>query len=332
MSWEPTLSPKGGIFLPQLGWHLDARQRTDASFVSHAHRDHLGRHRTILCTAPTARLLAERLPGRRETIVLPFNEPWSLNSHTQATLYPAGHILGSAQCLLENQHGRLLYTGDLKLRASPCAEPCMAPPGGADVLIMETTFGKPRYRFPPAQEVAAAIVEFCRKAMSEHTVPVLLAYSLGKSQEALALLGEARLPVMLHPQAARLARIYAECGLSLPHYMALDPENALGHVVIAPPQADRSPEIRRIHRRRTALLSGWALDSWAVPSRRYDAAFPLSDHADYDELLGYVASVHPRLVYTVHGFATEFACDLRTRGIEAKALGRENQMELLFPD
>ena len=76
------------------------------------------------------------------------------------------------------------------------------------------------------------------------------------------------------------------------------------------------------------MISGWALDPWTVPRHRYDAAFPLSDHADYDDLLRFVTAVRPRLVYTVHGFAAEFARDLRERGIEAWALGRENQLDL----
>ena len=61
---------------------------------------------------------------------------------------------------------------------------------------------------------------------------------------------------------------------------------------------------------------------------RCEEAFPLSDHADYDELLRYVELVQPKRVLTVHGFAAEFAADLRRRGIEAWALAQENQLEL----
>jgi len=330
MSWIVEAAPGGGMFLPQIGWHLDAQQRATCSIVSHAHSDHLGRHRTILCTAPTARLMAERLPGRRESIILPYGERWPLSAEVHATLYPAGHILGSAMALLESPHGRLLYTGDFKLRPGLSAEACRVPPGGADVLIMETTFGKPRYRFPAAEIVGGEIVDFCRRALEDRAVPLLLCYSLGKSQEVLAHLRSSGLPVMLHAQAARLSAIYRECGVDLPEFRDFAPDAAEGHVVIGPPQIDRSPEVRRLRRRRTAMITGWALDPWAVPKHRCDAAFPLSDHADYDELLRFVVAVNPRLVYTVHGFATEFARDLRERGIEAWALGRENQLDLTF--
>lgn len=328
MPWIVETARGGGMYLPQVGWHLDAQQRAACSFVSHAHSDHLGRHRTILCTAPTAQLMAARLPGRRESIILPYGENWPLTADTRVTLYPAGHILGSAMMLAESGHGRLLYTGDFKLRPGLSAEACQVPPGGADVLIMETTFGKPRYRFPPAEAVAADIVAFCRRAIEERAVPFLFCYSLGKSQEVLALLRGSGLPVMLHAQTARMTAICEACGVSFPAHRAFVPDEAAGHVVIGPPQIDRSPEVRGIRHRRTAMITGWALDPWTMPRQRYDAAFPLSDHADYDDLLRFVAAVNPRLVYTVHGFANEFARDLRERGIEAWALGRENQLDL----
>src|SRR5439155_25430141 len=101
----------------------------------------------------------------------------------QITLIPAGHILGSAQFFLESDAASLLYTGDFKLRAGLSAEP--AEWRHADTLIMETTYGLPRYRFPPTAEVIEAMVAFCREALDEGAVPILFGYSLGKAQEIL---------------------------------------------------------------------------------------------------------------------------------------------------
>src|SRR4029077_14305030 len=86
--------------------------------------------------------------------------------------------------------------------------------------------------------------------------------------------------------------------------------------------------LEKIRRKRVAMISGWAVDPNAVYRYQVDAAFPLSDHADYDDLLRYVDLVRPKRVLTLHGFAGEFARDLRERGIEAWALSAENQMEL----
>src|SRR3989440_10233239 len=86
-----------------------------------------------------------------------------------------------------------------------------------------------------------------------------------------------------------------------------------------------------ISRKRVAMISGWAVDPNAVYRYQVDAAFPLSDHADYDDLVRYVDLVQPKRVLTLHGFAAEFARDLRDRGVEAWALTEENQMELALP-
>jgi Cft2 family RNA processing exonuclease len=98
-------------------------------------------------------------------------------------------------------------------------------------------------------------------------------------------------------------------------------------VLVFPPSA-ASDALEKVRPRRTAVLTGWAMDSGAKYRYGCDAAFPFSDHADYDELLRYVELVQPRRVLTVHGFASEFAADLRRRGIEAWALAGENQLEL----
>jgi Cft2 family RNA processing exonuclease len=99
-------------------------------------------------------------------------------------------------------------------------------------------------------------------------------------------------------------------------------------VIISPPLGRGSAFLAKIPSRRTAVVSGWALDRGAVYRYGCDAAFPLSDHADFSELLNFVERVGPRRVLTVHGFADEFAQMLRSRGIEASAAGRDTQLEL----
>ncbi|RME71661.1 MAG: MBL fold metallo-hydrolase [Verrucomicrobia bacterium] len=324
MAWKVEASH--GIHLPQIGWHLDAHKAVERAFVSHAHFDHLGRHRTVLCSPGTAALMAARMSVKREMITVPFGRPHPLDSETVCTLHPAGHVLGSAQIRVENAHGSLLYTGDFKLRPGLAAETCETP--RADTLIMETTYGRPEYAFPPAEEVMARIVDFCRRAIDEGAVPVLFGYSLGRAQELLAGLRGTGLPVMLHEKAWRIARVYESLGISFPPYRKFDHGTVSGHVVIAPQQSPRSPWMRRIRAARTAAVSGWALDRGAIYRYRCDAVFPLSDHADFPDLIRFVERVQPRRVYTVHGFAVEFAQTLRRRGIEAWALGRENQLEL----
>ncbi|MFA5264835.1 MAG: MBL fold metallo-hydrolase RNA specificity domain-containing protein [Opitutaceae bacterium] len=325
MDW--TIEYRDGLHLPQVDWWLDSRRPVPRSFVSHAHFDHLGFHKEILCTAPTARLMRERMPRKRIEHVLPLGHAEALTEDCAITLLPAGHILGSAQCLLQHEQlGSLLYTGDFKLRPSLIAEPCATP--HADVLIMETTFGRPQYAFPPPEKVRDDMVAFCRKALEEGITPVLMAYSLGKCQEALAHLGSANAPIMLHPQPLAMTRIHETFGCVFPPYRDFKADDLPGHIVLCPPLSQKSGFLKQIPKRRTAFISGWALDRSTIYRQRCDAAFPLSDHADYPDLLRFVELVQPRRVLTLHGFAADFAATLRERGIDALALGVPNQLSL----
>lgn len=328
MAWDVQFIT-GSLYLPQLDWWLDAHHPAPRSFVSHAHFDHLAPHREILCSTGTARLMRARMPGERIEHILPFEHTEQLTADTIVTLYPAGHIYGSAQSLLTHPaHGKLLYTGDFKLRPGLSAEKCATP--RADVLIMETTYGLPHYLLPPTTDVLAAIVAFCRETLADGETPVLFGYSLGKSQELLSGLAGAQLPVMLHPQTLRLTHVYEELGLAFPPYRAFDPAPAAlaGHVVICPPQSRTSAFLKKIPARRTAVITGWALDPGAIHRYQCDAAFPLSDHADYADLLRFVELVQPSRVLTLHGFSREFAADLRARGLEAWAINHPNQLDL----
>lgn len=328
MTWDVQFH--NGIRLPQTGWWLDAHHPVERSFVSHAHFDHLARHKEIICSDGTARLMRARMPAPRREHVLPFGHTEPLTEDTTVTLHPAGHILGSAQILLEHpERGRLLYTGDFKLRPGLAAEPCATPP--ADVLVMETTYGLPRYVMPPAADVWRDILLFCRRTIADGETPVLFGYSLGRSQEILGGLAGAGLPVMLHRQAMRLTRIYEECGITFPAHREFAAAEARGHVVIAPPHAPGSAFLASIPKPRTAMITGWALDPGARFRYRCDAVFPLSDHADFADLLRFVERVNPKKVLTLHGFADDFARTLRARGVEAWAIGRDNQLELPLP-
>jgi DNA ligase-1 len=315
-----------GVFLPGCGLWLDPRGSKQLAFVSHAHSDHTGRHGTTIATPATLRLMEARMGALEgECVALGFGEVRAFDSFT-LELLPAGHVLGSAQAFVESAAGSLLYTGDFKLRAGATSE--AAAHCHAETLVMETTFGLSKYVFPPLEEVLAGIVKFCVEALEESRTPVLLGYSLGKAQEILSRLEGSGLPVMLHASVSKLAEVYRAEGIGLPPYAEWDPTAAAGHVVVCPPGVTGGRALARIPQRRVAMLSGWALDAGAVHRWRCDAAFPLSDHAGYDDLLRHVDAVAPKRVLTLHGFASEFAADLRSRGIEAWALTGPNQLDL----
>lgn len=322
----------GGLYLAELGLWLDAHEPCvgpERVFVSHAHSDHVAAHREVILSEPTSRLMQARVPGQRLEHVLNFREerefsggrtPWKL------TLLPAGHIFGSAMALLHVDAESLLYTGDFKLRRGLSAEPCE--PCRADILVMETTFGLPHYRFPPTAAVLAGVIRFCREALDNDETPVLLGYSLGKSQEVLCALGDAGLPLVLHGSIFRLTRIYELFGHCFPKYEPYEAGKARGKVLLCPPNAANSAMLRNLGRTRSAVLTGWAVDPGCRFRYRCDAAFPISDHADFPDLVELVRQVQPRKVYTLHGFAAEFARTLRELGYDAQALSENEQLSL----
>lgn len=317
-----------GIELRSLGLWLDPRRSKSLAFVSHAHSDHIGSHAEVILTRETCALLRARLHGKRTEHVLRFDQPHALGTAT-VQLLPAGHITGSAQIHVESQDGSLLYTGDFKLRPSRSAEPCRWL--HADTLVMETTFGIPRYVFPPHSEVEAAVLEFCRETLAQKCTPVLMVYSLGKAQELIWTLLENGLPPNLHPAVHRITDICRDLQPHFPGgYTLWRGEPTSGAVVVMPPARRFRPLLKALHPCRTAVLTGWALSPGARFRYRCDAAFPWSDHADYPDLLRYVELVQPRRVLTVHGFAAEFARDLRSRGIEARSLSEAEQLEFLL--
>jgi DNA ligase-1 len=314
------------LYLPQADLWLDPRLPKPLAFVSHAHSDHTGRHEKTIATPTTLRLMQARMGDwTGEKIPLPFGESRDFKNF-RLRLLPAGHVLGSAQAFLETDHGSLLYTGDFKLRQGASAETTAHCP--AETLVMETTYGLPSYVFPPFVEVMAQILKFCIETLEENSVPVLLGYSLGKAQEILASLRGAGLPVMLHGTISKLVPIYREEGIAFPEFAEWDPSKSSGHVLICPPTTAGSRAMAAVKKRRVAAVTGWALDPGAIHRLRCDAVFPLSDHAGYDDLLRHVENVNPRRVLTLHGFASEFAADLRARGIEAWALTGPNQLDL----
>lgn len=334
-STDWVIEPKDrGIYLPQVDLWMDPQRPQKRALVSHAHFDHLAIHEEILASPPTARLLKARTPKGTKIRKIPFGKPYSLGDGAVLKLTPAGHILGSAMAWVERTRpGRtsLLYTGDFKLREGGSSEVCR--PMKADVLVMETTYGLPRYRFPPSARVMKEILAFCRGAAEDGEVPVLLGYSLGKSQELLAGLEKAGLPILLHPSVHRMTEIYRELGVKFPQTeiwkkSGRRPEKA---VVIFPPQAAHSVQLRGIANRRVAAVTGWALAPGANYRLGCDVAFPLSDHADHGELKELVKQVSPREIRTLHGFAAEFAAELREEGWNAWPVQGDTQLSLGLP-
>jgi putative mRNA 3-end processing factor len=311
-----------GVAIPAHRLWLDPLTVRTFAFISHAHTDHARRHKEALLTPQTLALIPEtRRP--RGWRMLGYNEPMRRGQAT-LTLHSAGHMLGSAQLHVEHGGTSLLYTGDIKLRL-PGGLPHTVIPR-VDVLVMESTYGRPHFRFGDPDSTVEAIARWCRRALDSRVTPVLLCHALGKTEEVMLALAPYGFSFALEKRCVPCAQAYAMAGRPLPEWVELDGESEHGRVVIAPPVG--KDEVRRLGRYRTALVSGWAKDAEFARLFGADTTFDLSDHCDFDELMELVEQSGADQVYTVHGYTEDFARHLRKRGVRASALEATEQLAL----
>ena len=317
------------LYVEALDLWIDSMRSQERCYVSHGHSDHAREHRTVVATPNTARICEARFARRAQERVTyeehAYNEPWTEREH-RLTLFSAGHVLGSAQLMIDGESGRFVYTGDFKLRPSLTAEPPEVK--RCDVVLMECTFGNPSYVFPPHAEVAGEMIAYARSALEHGAVPVFYAYSLGKAQEAMAILGGAGLPLTVHHAIDTVTQVYRACGVALPPYQAYDADCFDPcSVLIWPPGGKALPAALRNRPIRTAVLTGWSLDRGALYRYGTQRAFALSDHADYPALLEYVERAQPRKVLLHHG-RRDFVYRLRALGIDAEYMEEHAQLTL----
>jgi putative mRNA 3-end processing factor len=305
-----------GLFLTLAQLAVDVRRRQPRCFVSHAHSDHIARHELALATTATACLYRHRLGVQHRVREMSYRVPLEFGG-LRLTALPAGHCLGSAMLFAENGEQSLLYTGDFKLDASATSEPAELP--HADILIMECTFGRPHYRLPPREEVIAQLLELVLAALADGKTPVIHAYALGKSQEITKLLTGNGVSVLQHPMIYAVSRVYQECGVDLGDFGLFDGRPLNGQAVVTLPRGSRNFRLPGLGKTVSIAVTGWAADSRAKYRLGVDHALPLSDHADYDQLVEAVRRVEPREVYCTHGPA-EFADHLRDLGFNAYPL------------
>jgi Cft2 family RNA processing exonuclease len=320
----PVEVSSSGIHLPEPGLWLDACKPQRLSFVSHAHTDHISPHHKALLTPPTRHFFDLRLKGHRtELVELEYHRSHRLGE-SLVTLFPAGHILGSAQVLIENSR-RIVYTGDLKMRASPASE--AAEVKKCDILIMEATFGRPEYAFPAEAETSAMLKQEIDRALNQGRVPIVRAYALGKAQEVIALLNRFGYKVATELQIRQYCDVYELFGIGLGptrtvgDSVAQTGKDELGDadVLVVGSTSSLRRWSERLPKRRTIFVSGWGIDPNARHKFGVDVVIPLSDHADYYDLINYVQRAEPREVLVTHG-APEFAGHLKKLGFRARYL------------
>lgn len=309
--------PGSILRLARINLALDASRPQSQAFVSHAHLDHMAGHQFALCTEPTARLYQLRF-GPRRVRTLTFRTPLTWGP-LELTAYPAGHCLGSSMLhVRDRESGKtLLYSGDFRLGPAATAEPAEVPQ--ADIFIMESTYGHPRYRWPPRAEVTAELVQAVRAAFARGQTPLIYAYTLGKAQEVTHILTSAGIPVLQHPHVFAVSQVYVQCGMQLGDFRPYERAPVAGAAVVVPPRFHEARALPGLSKICPIAVTGWAQDRQAAARWGTEQMIGLSDHADYDELLEAARLSQAREIYCTHG-PVEFVDRLRAKGYNAKVL------------
>lgn len=311
---------KHGIYVAPADVWVDPSEPEPKALVTHGHADHArGGHGTVWATPETLAIMAARY-GPQNGVPVAYGETIRLGE-VEVGFVPAGHVLGSAQIVLDYRGERVVVSGDYKRRADPTCTPFE--PVKCDVFVTEATFALPVFRHP---ETGDEIDKLIARLHANPTRCVLVgAYALGKAQRVIA---ELRVrghdaPIYLHGALARLCSLYQELGVDLGELrMVADTPKAemAGHVVMCPPGALNDRWSRRLPDPITAMASGWMRVRQRARQKNVELPLILSDHADWDELTQTLTEIAPREVWVTHGREEALVHWCETRQMKARAL------------
>jgi putative mRNA 3-end processing factor len=258
--------------------------------------------------------------GEQSGQAVAYGEPVRVGE-VDVSFVPAGHVLGSAQIVLEHGGERIVVSGDYKRREDPTCAPFE--PVSCDVFITEATFGLPVFRHP---ETGAEIDRLLHRLHADPSRCVLVgAYALGKAQRMITELRRRghHEPIYYHGAIERLCRLYEEFGVELGelrHVAGATKDEMRGHIVIAPPGALNDRWSRRLPDPVTAMASGWMRVRQRARQSNIELPLMISDHADWDELTCTIQEVAPSEVWITHGREEALKHWCMTRQIKAREL------------
>ena len=320
-----------GLYCRPGGFHIDPYGGAKRAVVTHGHSDHARPgHDHVLATRETLGVMQVRLgrPAQKGSQAVAYGERVSIGD-VAVTLLPAGHVLGSAQVLIEWKGSRAVVSGDYKRSPDPTCPGFELVP--CHLFITEATFALPVFQHGDASEETAKLLksrdQFPDRA---HVVGV---YGLGKCQRLIALLRDAGYdrPIYLHGALAECCALYESFGVRLG---TLNPatgaprDELKGEIVLAPPSAIADRWSRRLPDPVTAFASGWMRVRARARQQGVELPLVISDHADWRELVATIAETGAEEVWVTHGREDALLHHIETNGRKGRALaliGREDE-------
>lgn len=314
---------------------IDPWRPAPLAIITHAHADHAYRgSERYLCAAPGAGVLRTRMGKDAVIDSVPYGTPTTVEDASGAvevTFFPAGHVLGSAQVRLRVLRSDVVadertwvVTGDCNFSTrdeDPNPTCARFQPVACDVLLIESTFGLPIYRWPDPRDEFTRLNEWWRANAANGRTSIVMAYGLGKAQRVLAGLDPSIGPIGVHGAVEKLIPDYVEQGIELPEVVHTTQKARKGlrgvGLIIAPPGILGSPWLRSFGSTRTSMASGFMVVRGRRRWRSFDHGCVISDHADWPGLLGAVEASGAKSVGVTHGASEPLARYLaETRGLD----------------
>lgn len=318
------LAPRpAGLYCAAGDFYIDPVQPVVRAVITHGHSDHArAGHGTVLATPATLAIMGERYG--RDFTGLPqsakYGETTRVNG-VDVTLIPAGHVLGSAQAVVEHKGTRIVVSGDYKRRPDPTCAPFEVMP--CDVFVSEATFALPVFRHPDDRNEIAKLLRSV--AMFPERTHIVGAYALGKAQRVIALLRQAgyEKTIYIHGAMEKLCALYQAHGVDLGPLASATTtrtDKYAGEIVVAPPSAAQDRWSRRFADPVDCFASGWMTIKQRAKQRGVELPLAISDHADWDELTTTIRDVAPGELWITHGREDALARWAALEGIAAKPL------------
>lgn len=311
-----------GLYCKPGNFYIDAWQPVKKCIITHGHSDHARfGHQQYFASENTAKIIKLRIGIEKSVQILPYDKKVKFND-CWVSLHPAGHILGSSQIKIETAQTECIISGDYKRAFDPSCEPFSLQE--CDIFVTESTFALPIYNWEDPVLTAKKIYVWWQENALKGHASILFCYALGKAQRILALLKKfTNKPIYVHGAIFPICNLYRDEGIQLMDHFLIseNPSNNFSQeLILAPPIAKGSPWMKRFFPYKTAMASGWMQVRGMRKRRNLDCGFPLSDHADWQELLTTIKETQASTILTTHGNAVTLATYLKERNIEAFSL------------
>ena len=313
-----------GIYCSQGDFYIDPWRPVDKALITHGHADHARfGSKKYLCTDIAAPVIRHRL-GNVAIETIPYEKELSLNG-VNVSFYPAGHVPGSAQILIEIKGERWVVSGDYKVVDDGLSTPFK--PIKCHSFISECTFGLPAFNWLPQEQVFEEINSWWHQCISDGLTPILAAYGLGKAQRLIAGLDTNIGPILTHGAIEKTNQIMRDQKIAIPETFLvtskLDLANFKNAIVLAPPSALSTSWVKKFGKISTGYASGWMAIRGIKRRRAADKGFVISDHADWNGLNLAIKETEAEKIFVTHGYTDSFSKWLQFKGLNASVVKTE---------